>query len=63
MVEVWVERMHNTSGPKIGSPTMKQPMFDWDTGDKYSELKSFKLEANNVLSIYNTPQADTLTLV
>ena len=22
MAEAWVERMHNASGPKIGSPTM-----------------------------------------
>ena len=34
-----VERTHNTSGPKIGGPAMKQPTFDWDTGDTYSELK------------------------
>ena len=31
--------------------------------DKYSELKTFKLEINNVLSTYNTPQADKLALV
>ena len=28
MAEAWEERMHNISGPKIGSPTMKQPTFD-----------------------------------
>ena len=39
MVEAWVEWMHNMAGPKIGSPTMKQPTFDWDAEDKYSELK------------------------
>ena len=30
MAEAWVERTHNTSGPKIGSPVMKQPTFDWN---------------------------------
>ena len=63
MAEAWVERMHDTSGPTIGSPTMKQPMFDWNAKDKYSELKTFRLEVNNVLSTYNTPQADKLALV
>ena len=63
MVEAWAEQMHNTSGPKIGSPTMKQCTFDWDAEDKYSELKTFRLEVNNVLSTYNTPQEDKLALV
>ena len=63
MAEALAERTHDTSGPKIGGPTMKQCTFDWDTGDKYSELQTFKLEVNNVLSTYNTPQADKLVLV
>ena len=63
MVEAQVERMHDISGPKIGSSTMKQPTFDWNAEDKYSELKTFRLEVNNVLSTYNTPQTDKLALV
>ena len=47
--------MHDMAGPKIGGPTMKQPTFGWDPEDKYSELKTFRLEVNNVLSTYNTP--------
>ena len=43
MVEPWAEWMHDTAGPKIGSPAMKQPMFDWDTEDKYSELKNIQI--------------------
>ena len=54
MVEAQVERTHDTSGPKIGSPAMKQTTFDWDAGDRYIELKTFRLEVNNVLSTYNT---------
>ena len=54
MAEARVEQMHEVAGPKIGGPTMKQPTFDWDAEDKYSELKTFRLEVNNVLSIYNT---------
>ena len=63
MVETQAERMHNISGPKIGSLTMKQPMFDWNAEDKYSKLKTFRLEVNNVLSIYNTPWTDKLALI
>ena len=55
--------MHDISGPKIGSPPMKQLTFDWNAEDKYSELKAFRLEVNNVLSTYNTPQTDKLAVV
>ena len=37
----WAERTHNRSGPKLGSPTMRQPMFNWNMQDQYSELKTF----------------------
>ena len=39
MEEAQAEQTHNTAGPKIGGPTIKQPTFDWDAGDKYSDLK------------------------
>ena len=42
---------------------MKQPTFDWNAEDKYSKLKTFRLEVNNVLSMYNTPQTDKLAVV
>ena len=63
MAEAQAERMHDGSGPKLGGPTMKQPLFDWDAQDKYSELKTFQLEVNNILSTYNTPQTEKLALV
>ena len=62
-MEAQAEQMHDMAGPKIGSLTMKQPMFDWDAEDKYSKLKTFRLEVNNVLSTYNAPQTDKLALV
>ena len=55
--------MHDMAGPKIGSPAMKQPTLDWDAEDKYSELKTFRLEVNNVLSTYNTLRTDKLALI
>ena len=42
---------------------MKQPTFDWDNEEKYSELKTFRLEVNNILSTYSTLQTDKLALV
>ena len=63
VVEAQAERTHNTSGPKIGGPTMKQPIFNWNAQDKHSKLKTFRLEVNNDLSIYNTPETDKLAVV
>ena len=51
-----VERPHSMAGPKIGVPVLKQPNFNLEADDKYSELKSFGLEVNNILTPYNTPQ-------
>ena len=42
---------------------MKQPHFNWETDDKYSELKTFRLEVRNTLTKYNTPQTEQLTVV
>ena len=63
MVDAQAETAHSRSGSKVGGPTMKQPTFNWNAQDKYSELKTFRLEVNNILSTYNTQQADKLVLV
>ena len=46
--ETAAEQPHSMTGPKIGGPAMKQPTFNWDAEDKYSELKTFRLEVNNI---------------
>ena len=63
MAEAQVERMHDRSGPKVGSPKMWQPTFDWNVQDKYCKLKTFQLEVNNIISTCNTPQTNKLVLV
>ena len=63
MAEAQVERTQNAAGPKLDSPTMRQPTFDWGAPDKYSELKTFRLEVNNVLSTHNMPEAEKLSVV
>ena len=63
MAAATAESPQSTMGPKIGRPAMKQPSFNWETDDKYSELKNFRLEVNNILATYNTPQAKQLAIV
>ena len=64
MAEAQVDRTQNAAGPKLSGPALKQPTFDWEVPDKYTELKTFKLEVINVLSTtYNMPEAERLTVV
>ena len=63
MPEAQAQRTHGTSAPKVGSPAMKQLTFIWNTQDKYIELKTFRLEVNNDLSMYNMPKTDKLAVV
>ena len=37
MAETQAQRMPNTSGPKVGGPTLRQPSFNWEVTDKYTE--------------------------
>ena len=37
------------AGPNLGRPTLRQPIFDWSSTDKYTELMNFRLEVNNTL--------------
>ena len=63
MTAAVVERPQSMAGPKIGRPAMKLPTFNWEMEDKHSKLKTFRLEVNNILSTYNTPQAEQLMMV
>ena len=63
MVEAQTQRTQNATGPKLGGPTLKQPVFKWEAPDKYTNLKTFKLEVNNVLLTYSMPEAEKLAVV
>ena len=39
--------------PNVSRPTLRQPAFECRAVDKYTELKNFRLEVNNVLITYN----------
>ena len=63
MVETQMQRMPSTTGPKLGSPALKQPNFNWEATDKYTEWKAFILEVRNVLSTYNVQETDKIVMV
>ena len=42
---------------------MKQPTFDWDTEDKYNELKNFRLEVYNVFKSHDMPDIQKTALI
>ena len=35
-------------GPRLGGPSLKQRSFHWSVTDKYTELRNFRLEVNNI---------------
>ena len=42
---------------------LKQPQFNWEVADKYSEWKAFMLEVKDVLSTYFAQENDKITIV
>ena len=54
MTEMQAQRTASTPGPKLGSPVLKQPNFNWGAADKYTEWKAFIIKERNMLSTYNT---------
>ena len=61
MVEL--HQRKEVQGPKIDSPAMKQPQFNWEVADKYMEWKAFMLELRNMLSTYNTHEEEKIAMV
>ena len=47
MAVAMVEWPQSMAGPKLGSSAMKQPTCNWESDDKYNELKTFTLEVKN----------------
>ena len=56
-----IDRMQNAV-PMIGGPIMQQPRFHWEAQDKYSKLKNFILEINNIFESYNMPQTERIAI-
>ena len=63
MVEMQSRIAENQQGPKLGGQVLKQPQFNWEAADKYSEWKAFILEVKNILSTYNMQEHDKIAIV
>ena len=63
MVEMQSRIAENQWGPKLGSPALKQPQFNWEVADKYSEWKAFIQEVKNILSTYNAQEHEKIAIV
>ena len=61
--EVQSLRSEDQRGPNLRGPGLKQPQFNWEATDKYTEWKAFILEVRNVLSMYNAQEQDKITMV
>ena len=61
MVEL--HQSQEVQGPKLGGPVLKQPQFNREVADKYTEWKAFILEVMNVLSTYNAHKQEKITMV
>ena len=53
MAAAGAERIQNL-GPRLDRPKIKQQTVKWEAEDKYNELKSFRLEENNIFKSYST---------
>ena len=60
---VELHQRQEVQGPKLGSPAMKQPHFNWEVANKYTEWKAFVLEVRNMLSTYNTCKQKKIAMV
>ena len=49
--------------PKVGGLALKQPQFNWDMADKYTEWKAFILEVRNMISTYSTHEQEKIVMV
>ena len=58
-----VQRIPSVAGPKLGSPTLKQPNFNWEASDKYTEWNAFIQEVRNVLTTFNAQNHNKITMV
>ena len=63
MVETQAQTSESQQGPKLGSPVLKQPQFNWEAADKYHEWKAFTLEVRNMLSTHTAQELDKIALV
>ena len=62
MAEIQVQQMDSQCGPRLGGPALKQPTFNWEATDKYTEWKAFMLKVQNIIPSYNV-QGEKTTII
>ena len=49
--------------PKVGRPMMKQPILNWNTEDKYNEVRDFRLQVITIFKSYNMPDTGKIATI
>ena len=64
-IQTMVELHQGQEGqrPKVGGLALKQPHFNWDMADKYTEWKAFMLEVRNMISTYKICKQEIIAMV
>ena len=52
-----------SAGSKLGVPTLKQPTFDWNVTDTFTQLTDLSLEVNKMFQIYKINYTDKLAII
>ena len=63
MAEIHVQQIDSQHGPRLGGSTLKQPTFNWEATDKYTEWKAFMLKVQNVIPSYNVQEGEIMTII
>ena len=63
MADIQVQQISSQHRPRLGSPALKQPTFNWKATDKYTESKAFMLEVQNVIPSYNIQEGEKITII
>ena len=63
MADIRGQQIDSQHGPRLGSPALKQPTFNWEATDKYTEWKAFTLKVQNVISSYNVQEGEKITII
>ena len=63
MADIQVQQIDSQHGPRLGSPALKQPTFNWEATDKNTKWKAFTLEVQNVIPSYKVQEGEKITII
>ena len=62
MAAARAERIQNVR-PRLGRSIKETTIFNWEAEDKCNELKTFRLEVNNIFKSYSMLQAEKIAII